>query len=80
MRIKYLGAKSSTKSKGCPVCGAKVRNNVSYEYSKRMTLPNGQVMIFVMNREYEVDYESGTFLKNYRYASDGKLVYPFVEV
>ncbi len=80
MRIKYLGTKSSTKSKGCPVCGAKVRNNISYEYSKRMTLPNGQVMIFIMNREYDVDYETGLYLTGFRYMLDGKLVYPFVEV
>ena len=80
MKIKYLGMKSAQRKTGCPVCGAKARTSYSYEYSKRMCLPSGLIKFFIMNKEEDVSYEDGLFLKGFKYVYGGKVYYPFVEV
>lgn len=79
MRIKFLGIKGTERKSGCPVCGSKSRVSNTVSYTKRMILPSGRVMIFVLNKEYEVAQDEGEFLLAYHYDFGGKATYPFVQ-
>lgn len=80
MRIKFLGVKGEVKKSGCPVCGKSIRYSYAPSYSKRIILPTGRIMIFIINHEYTVSEEEGQFLLKYHYELKGKGVYPFVQV
>lgn len=80
MIVKFLGVKGERKKSGCPVCRAKVKVSSTLSYTKRVILPSGKVMIFVLGKEYEVSDDDGRFLMNYHYSFGGEELYPFVKV
>lgn len=79
MIVKFLGVKGERKKTGCPVCGTRVRTSNTISYTKRMILPTGRVMIFVLNKSYEVSDEEAKFLLDYHYAYNREELYPFVK-
>ena len=79
MIVKFLGVKGERKKTGCPVCGTRVRTSNTISYTKRMILPTGRVMIFVLNKTYEVSDEEGQFLLDYHYTYNREELYPFVK-
>ena len=44
-----------------------------------MILPSGRVMVFVLNREYEVNEKEGQFLLDYHYTYNNEEIHPFVK-
>lgn len=79
MIVKFLGEKGERKKTGCPVCGTRIRVSNTISYTKRMILPSGRVMVFVLNREYEVNEKEGQFLLDYHYTYNNEEMHPFVK-
>lgn len=83
MRIKYTGIRGveTGRSRGCSSCGKRVRNVNKYriEYQKKMSLPSGRTLRFILNREYEVSKEDYDFLKAFYYEVNGNKEFPFVD-
>lgn len=81
MKIKYVGLKGSgKKSAGCSKCGKRKVVNRSIQYSKRMILPTGRSLNFVIGQVIEVTESEGEYLKNW-YQPNGQVdEYPFIEV
>ena len=80
MRIKYVGVKGVMKSTGCSKCGRRMKVKNSVQYSKRMQLPTGRSLNFVIGQTLEVTDTEGEFLKNWSYPNGNFSEYPFVEV
>ena len=80
MKIKYVGVKGVTKSTGCSKCGRRMVVNNARQYSKRMQLPTGRNLNFVIDQVVEVSDVEGEFLKNWSYQNGNFTEYPFVEV
>lgn len=80
MKIKYVGAKGAAKSTGCSKCGKRRKVNNTVQYSKRMQLPSGRSLNFVIGQVHDVTESEGEFLKNWFQPNGNVFEYPFIEV
>lgn len=80
MKIKYVGVKGMTKPTGCSKCGKRRQVKQAVQYSKRMMLPSGRSLNFVIGQILEVTDSEGEYLKNWNYPNGNFTEYPFVEV
>ncbi|WP_300913928.1 hypothetical protein [Faecalibaculum rodentium] len=79
MRIRYTGIKGMKRTSGCSACGRRHTQRVDgVQYSTRMMLPSGRMVVFVLNHDYEVSEEDGNFLLEYTYNNRGFEEHPFV--
>lgn len=79
MRIRYTGIKGMKRTSGCSACGRRHTQRVDgVQYSTRMMLPSGRMVVFVLNHDYEVSEEDGNFLLSYTYNNRGFEEHPFV--
>lgn len=80
MKIKYVGLKGVAKPTGCAKCGKRrvVKNSV--QYSKRMLLPTGRSLNFVIGQTLDVTESEGEYLKNWNFPNGNMIEYPFIEV
>lgn len=80
MRIRYTGIKGMKRTSGCSACGRRHTQRVDgVQYSTRMMLPSGRMVVFVLNHDYEVSEEDGNFLLEYTYNNRGFEEHPFVK-
>lgn len=80
MKIRYTGIKGITKTTGCSACGKRFTHKIDgVQYTKKMMLPSGRRMVFVLNHVYDVTEEDGEFLVNYTYNHRGFEEHPFVD-
>ncbi|WP_300911019.1 hypothetical protein [Faecalibaculum rodentium] len=67
------------RTSGCSACGRRHTQRVDgVQYSTRMMLPSGRMVVFVLNHDYEVSEEDGNFLLEYTYNNRGFEEHPFV--
>ena len=79
MRIRYTRNKGMKRTSGCSACGRRHTQRVDgVQYSTRMMLPSGRMVVFVLNHDYEVSEEDGNFLLEYTYNNRGFEEHPFV--
>jgi len=79
MKIQFQGMKQVKKS-GCSSCGRRRKSAYTFQREKRMTLPSGKVMNFIVGQTYEVMDQDGKFLLNQTYNFNGAPTRPFIEV
>lgn len=80
MKIKYVGVHGVTKPTGCSKCGKRRNVTKPVQYSKRMQLPSGRNLNFVVNQVIEVTEKEGEWLKNWSQPNGNVFEYPFIEV
>ena len=79
MRIEFLGHKETRKT-GCVPCGKRKTSNVNFKRDKKMFLPSGRSVFFIVGKVEEVNGQDGEFLLEQTYQLNGKSMYMFKEV
>jgi len=79
MKIEFLGMYQE-KSGGCPVCGKSKVSNVAFHRDKRIFLPTGRSIYFVVGKPEEVNELEAGFLLEQTYTSNGGTKIMFREV
>lgn len=80
MKIKFLGIKGESKSKGCSSCGGLKRTYDRFEYTKRIIFPSGKTETFTVGREYELNEREAEFLTTFSYMNGTEKIFPFIQI
>ena len=78
MKVEFLGFKEQGKT-GCAPCG-RSKVSTTLKRDKKVVLPSGKAVFFIMGRAEEVSEEDGEFLLELTYSLDERETNMFKEV